>query len=228
MKGAVQMAGGADRIKWAPKVPQRKIRRLYELEAKGIIDEELIDEVAYALYARCESILTVTEASRGRVKCPVCGNIILRKVLGNGSRDEILECDRCSWRITWGDYHKTYNKKQLHGGNAVEIFRNFVKTLPRAARPQEKMLLIDRLLHEFHTFHKGNSVYYTRPVAANLIEGTMTEVIRFLDELTYGAESPTERRTVKETWRRRLKLRRCRYSTIQIASATAASGKVSQ
>jgi len=199
------MAGGAGRIKWAPKVPQRKIRRLYELEAKGIIDEELIDEVVYALYARCESILAVTQASKGRVKCPVCGNIILRKVLGKGSRDEILECDRCSWQITWGDYHKTYNKKQLHGGNAVEIFRNFVERLPRAERPREKMLLIDGLLHEFHTFQKENSIQYTRPVAANLIEGTMTEVIRFLDELTYGTKSPAERRKIKETWCRRLK-----------------------
>jgi len=55
-------------IQWAKKVSPNKIRRLYNLDAQGIMDEELIDDVAYTFYARCESILTVTEASRGRVK----------------------------------------------------------------------------------------------------------------------------------------------------------------
>ena len=32
---------------WARRVPQRKIRRLYETDAKGIYDEDLIDEVGY-------------------------------------------------------------------------------------------------------------------------------------------------------------------------------------
>lgn len=37
---------GSD-IVWEPRVPQHKIRRLYENDAAGIIDEALIDDVAY-------------------------------------------------------------------------------------------------------------------------------------------------------------------------------------
>ena len=49
------------RIKWPLKVRPHKIRQLYENDAKGIVDEDLINDVGYALYARCEAIWTVTE-----------------------------------------------------------------------------------------------------------------------------------------------------------------------
>src|SRR5260370_18584882 len=65
-------------LRWEPRVPGLRIRRLYETDARGIRDEVLLDEVAYALYSRCESILTVTEAVRGRVKCPRCGTLCRR------------------------------------------------------------------------------------------------------------------------------------------------------
>ena len=198
------MKGESNQIQWAPKVSQAKIRNLYEADAKGIIDEKLIDEVAYALYMRCQSILEVTEASRGRVRCPVCGSLILRQVKGKGNKNELLECSRCSWQIRWEDYHKSYNKKQLHGGSAVHLFQRFVEHLPQTRTPQEKMMLIDTLLHEFHTFCKGTYLKYTRPVAANLIQGTATEVIRFLDNLTYGVKSPAQRKKVRDAWRKKL------------------------
>jgi hypothetical protein len=54
-------------LQWAQRVSPAKIRQVYNLDAQGIMDEELIDDVAYAFYARCESILTVTEASMGRI-----------------------------------------------------------------------------------------------------------------------------------------------------------------
>ncbi len=56
-------------IEWSPRVPQQKIRLLYEKDAKGIIDEELIDDVAFSFFMRCQDIITVTDASQGRVKC---------------------------------------------------------------------------------------------------------------------------------------------------------------
>ena len=45
------------------------------------------------------------------------------------------------------------------------------------------MFYIDKLLHGFHW-----SVRYgpTRPVAINLIEGRLRDVIQFLDTLSYG------------------------------------------
>ena len=40
------------KLKWAERVPQNLIRRLYENDAKNIQDNELIDEVGYGLYVR--------------------------------------------------------------------------------------------------------------------------------------------------------------------------------
>ena len=41
---------GANDIRWEPRVPEHKIRRLDENDATGIIDKELVDDVAYRLY----------------------------------------------------------------------------------------------------------------------------------------------------------------------------------
>ena len=61
---------GADEIKWSRRVKPVSIRRLYTLDAKGIVDEDLINEVGYAMYARCLSIRTATRAHSGRAMCP--------------------------------------------------------------------------------------------------------------------------------------------------------------
>lgn len=191
------------RIQWAPKVSRNKIRRLYETDARGIVDEELIDEVAYAFYARCQSILTVTEASSGKVKCLSCGNIILRET---HEKEQVLKCDRCSWEITWGEYYRSYHRKQLHGGGAVEFFEDFVKALPKAQTPQEKMILIDQIIHECHKFfdRKTEELKYVRPVAVNLIQGKMTRIIAFLDDLAYGRENKARTKNNKMVWRKKI------------------------
>ena len=66
------LAAGAAAVRWAPRVPRAAVRRLYETDALGIVDEVQIDAVGYALYARCRSILQVTAAHAGRVVCPRC------------------------------------------------------------------------------------------------------------------------------------------------------------
>ena len=60
------------------------------------------------------------------------------------------------------------------------------------------MLLIDRLIHGFHWYLKGN--HATRPVAVNLIEGRLYEVMDFLDDLTYGEGSTPGTRENKAAW----------------------------
>jgi len=42
------MEDGAAEIQWAPRVRQEDIRRLYEIDAQGIYDEQLIDPDAFA------------------------------------------------------------------------------------------------------------------------------------------------------------------------------------
>lgn len=182
-------------LKWAERVSPKKIRRLYSLDAQGIMDEELIDDVAYAFYARCESILTVTEASSGRIKCPECGNMIQRQ---GYDKEQIIKCQNCLWEIKWDEYYRSYSKKQLHGGGAVDVFKYYMEKLPLAKTPQEKMILIDRVIHECHKGLKEGE--FNRPVAVNFISGTMTEIIRLLEDLAYGPGTIE----VYEEWRKKM------------------------
>lgn len=87
------MPSGNGKLQWAPKVAQIKIRRLYELDAWGIIDVDLIDEVGRALWERCDSILTGTAAHYGHVLCPACGTVIERP--NPWSADEYVACAKC-------------------------------------------------------------------------------------------------------------------------------------
>ena len=168
---------------WSPRVPQHKIRQFYLNDANGIYDDELIDEVGYALLARCESFLIANDAAQGKVICPVCST----PVLHTGRSEEVLCCDQCGWEIVWKEYFGTFQHKQLYGAEPVlELFGDFVKRFPSARNIQEKVLLIDTLIHGYHWNQKYG---YTRPVAINLIEGKLSNVITFLDSLTRGVES---------------------------------------
>ncbi len=188
-------------VRWAPRVSPVKIRRLYENDAQGIVDTDLIDDVAYSFYARCQSILTVTEASHGRVKCPLCDKIITRR----GGKEELLQCPDCTWEIIWGDYFKTYRRKQLHGGGAVDAFQEFVMQLPQARSHTEKMLLIDRIVHECHKILTSDQkLSYTRPVAVNLIDGSMGQTIKLLNELAYGSHSGWGAQERKKDWQEKV------------------------
>jgi len=179
---------------WHPRVPREKIRRLYAGEAGGRLDEELIEEVGIALLLRCRSILAATEAHAGRAPCPRCGAIIRH----TSNKAAVLTCGDCGWRTTWGAYFKTYQDKQLHGGGALFAFRAYAETYERAASPGERLLLIDRLLH---TFHGELAHHCTRPAACNLIGGKLSEVLEFLDTLTYGAPGTRALQQQQSAWR---------------------------
>ena len=180
-------------LRWARRVEQQKIRRLYALDAKGIQDEELIDEVGYAMYARCESIRIVTYAHAGRAQCPTCEAIVEHR----WKKNELLECE-CGWQLTWGEYLGSYQRKQLHGGSGFQNFLGFLERWPQARTPRDKLLAIDWLLHQCHStaaFPVG------RPIAVNLIEGNAHEVAALLDELAYGAKSTPGVEAARDVWR---------------------------
>jgi predicted RNA-binding Zn-ribbon protein involved in translation (DUF1610 family) len=184
--------------RWAPKVPQAKIRRLYANDARGVIDDELIDQVGWGLWERCDSILTVTAAHYGQVRCPLCGTSIARQ--NRGAADEEVRCGTCGWQIPWAVYHQTYRGKQLFGANAIDVFAAFLQAFPRAQTATARMLLIDQLIHAFHV----GLTEVGRPVAANLIQGSLTQVIRFLGALTHGDTSATGVTSAQMEWRRTL------------------------
>jgi predicted RNA-binding Zn-ribbon protein involved in translation (DUF1610 family) len=186
------------RPRWARKVPRSQIRRLYEADALGIVDEELIDKVGWALRERCDSILAVTAAHAGRVACPACGAAITRE---RPWRDDVpVACAACGWQLPWPTYHQTYRGKQLFAANAGPVFEGFYQAFPKARTPQAKMLLIDQLIHAFHL----GLTDVGRPVAANLIEGSLGEVIVFLDELTSAGPSAAGLPDSATVWRRTL------------------------
>ncbi len=187
---------------WAPRAKQRDIRRLYKTDARGIYDEKLIDEVGYGLLARCQSFIQANEARDGRVRCPRCSATVTH----SGDKEEVLHCD-CGWELTWGDYFNTIQHAQLSGAEPVlKQFRTFIETFPVARTPQEKMLAIDRLIHGFHYFLKTDQP--TRPVAVNLIEGRLRQVVAFLDELTYGEESSPATKETYAEWSAKIDVHR--------------------
>ncbi len=189
------MPSGNELPKWAPKISQVKVRHLYELDSQGIIDVDLINEVGWALWERCDTILTVTAAHNGHVLCPACGTVIERQ--NPWTAEEIVECPKCDWHIPWTTYHRSYRGRQLFGANAVGIFEAYHKAFPLAQKANEQMLLIDQLIHAFHIGLKEIG----RPVAANLIEGSLREVIHFLDQLTSGEESASGLEDSRTKWR---------------------------
>jgi hypothetical protein len=132
------------------------------------------------------------------VRCPLCGTSIARQ--NRGAADEQVRCGTCRWQISWATYHQTYRGKQLFGANAIQVFAGFHQAFPQAQTATGKTLLIDQLIHAFHV----ELTEIGRPVAANLIQGSLTEVIRFLDSLTHGDTSASGVTSAQLEWRRTL------------------------
>ena len=180
---------------WAPRLKQRLVWRLYESDARGLHDEELLAEAGWGLYSRCKSFIEANAAVNGRAGCPGCGAIILH----HGQPEEILRCPACGWTAAWKVYFQTIQRKQLSGAAPViALFQDFVDRFPKAGSAQEKMLLIDALIHGWHwNARYGN----TRAAAANLIEGSYHQVVDFLDRLSYGPKSTPGARQQWQKWR---------------------------
>ena len=165
----------------------KSLRRLYASEGKGIRDESLIEEVGYAMLARCESILIATEAhQRRKAACPLCGQVIRH----NWKDDFLLQCEDCQWELSWGEYRKSYRKKQLHAGGMEPFIKAFVGDFPKASNSQNKLILIDTLLHRYHGEYEG---VQGRPGATNLIAlRGQKAIVAFLDELGGKSLAPEQ------------------------------------
>jgi hypothetical protein len=60
----MRIAAATMDLRWQPWVDPEKICRLHEADAPGILDEKPLDQVAFALFVRCQSVITVTEIYR--------------------------------------------------------------------------------------------------------------------------------------------------------------------
>jgi hypothetical protein len=194
-----------DRIRWAPRLSKERLHRLYRSDAAGMLDEELLEDVGYILLDRCQSILEVAEAKKGRVRCPTCHEVGRETVFERErGRQAMVICPVCGWQTTWLEYIKSYKRHQLNLGGAGPAFEAYVGDFPAARSPQEKMLAVDRLIHAFHYSLTDLPDLPTRPAGVNLINGKLEDVITFLNELTFGTGSTPGLGETRQEWQETL------------------------
>jgi hypothetical protein len=188
--------------RWAPKVPQRKIRALYEGAACGLLDTTLLDDVGIALELRCRSMLAVADVMmRDRIPCPRCGHVTTHDPRTFAAPALLLICPTCLWHLTWGEYHQTFRHHELFGADGLPFIAQYTVDWPAARTPCDKLLLIDQLLHLWHWEEVRHERAIGRPSGVNFIEGGRRAVLAFLDTLTYGEQTPPELRERQASWR---------------------------
>jgi len=171
--------GKFNRFKWSPRVSRAQIKKLYDRDAEGLQDVDLVDEVGFCLYARCLQGRDERRLMEDRkIKCHHCGSIL------NASRG-LVEC-ACGYQYLYRDYRRSFRSNNMPSGAATPIFNRFIEKWSRARVYAEKMRLIDWLIHEFHasliTGAKG------RFVGINLISGTKAQIAELISELAYGGK----------------------------------------
>ncbi|MBN2735657.1 MAG: hypothetical protein JXR70_01660 [Spirochaetales bacterium] len=194
-------------ILWSPRVSLAKIRQFYIKEARGICDDELIEEVGIGLLARCQSIIEFTEACEtGRVRCMRCArqgqSTIIQRNMKKPSA--LLQCPVCAWQVRWRIYKSESEKAdgQLHGGHALDAFTRYMRVYPKCQTREEKIIAIDQLIHEFHWFliKENQPAKANKPAGVNLLQGNIRDVFNLLNELTYGEKTPPELIARKKWW----------------------------
>ncbi len=186
------------KLKWPPKLQPRALAGLYASSAAGMLDEALLDDTGISLWLRCEAIVMI---SRGELFCPVC-RARLRFPPGTAEEDA-LSCKTCGFTLTRAAYHASYRHRDLWQGNAAGCFAAYYRTYPSLHTPGERLIAIDTLIHSFHIDAKSGLP--NRAAGNNLIEGSLRDVVRFLDELS-GVQPENDARfrdTADVMWRRR-------------------------
>jgi hypothetical protein len=183
---------------WAERVSRRDIQRLYTSDAQGLLDEELLDQVHYAVHARVRDMFAVREAQQfGRVKCRHCGEPISQPYrMGSGHKDTVLACAKCGWSVTCGEFYASYSGKGLLPGSVTDLFESYLERFAQATTSAQKLLLIDWLIHQFHVMQGVANM----PVGKNVIQGTPDQVRELIESLASGPGS-TEGLSSLESWR---------------------------
>jgi hypothetical protein len=168
-------------ITWAPKIRQAKIWQLYQNDANGTVDEELVEDVGWRLMQRCRSILLATNRS---LECPRCGVVIQLpesepwRILPG---PHLCPTSGCGWSTTPEEWHASWRHRDLLGLAALPAIEAYLVDYPKAPSPQARMLCIDQLIHAFHISLRDGKP--GRSFANNLIEGNHQQVIELLDRL---------------------------------------------
>lgn len=159
---------------WPHKLDIYKLKKLYMLDAKGIKDEILADEIGLTLYLRCKyGKEDVERMDKGIIRCHNCEKDI-------GGEGDFRQCG-CGYQYSFREYRRSFRRNNMPTGSAAKIFNTFIVEWSRAKGYNEKIILIDRLLHEFHKNMMSGA--RGRPVAMNFIDGTRENVDKIINEL---------------------------------------------
>ena len=176
-------------FKWARRLSKNDIYRLYQSEASGLLDEELLEDVGIGFYARCKTIQQVTERL-----CPDCSEVIQGAFDGNDP-DRQISCQHCQWISQWKYYHRSFKRDRIHGGRAYKYFLAYLEEYPLCTTARDKMLAIDRLMHYLHEdIEDAGSV---TPAAMNLVKGKRNDIREFIESLAYGGNMPEQNRRLR-------------------------------
>ena len=174
------------KIRWAPRLRPTLLQRLYDLDAAGLHDLDLCDEVGTTLYCRCRTFVLVEQ---GAVACPRCRTVFPVAELGTSR----CPGDGCGWTTTRETYRQSIRNHYANTGRAMDAVWAYYRRYPQARTYGDKITLIDQLVHSFHVDDAGLPV---KSIASKLLEGNKKAVVRFLDALS--ARDPAE----KARWRR--------------------------
>ncbi|MBS5932661.1 MAG: hypothetical protein KIC94_07255 [Clostridiales bacterium] len=166
-----------NKFRWPDKLNINKLKQLYLLDSKGIQDEVLADEIGLTLYLRCKNGKEDMELlERYMIRCHNCNSVI-------EGHDDFREC-KCGYQYSYREYRRNYRKNNMPSGAAAKVFDEYIQNWIRAQGYNSKMILIDKLLHEFHLSLVSGAIH--RPVAMNFIDGTREKVTNIINELAYN------------------------------------------
>lgn len=159
---------------WPDKLNIEKLKQLYYLDAKGIQDIDLADEIGLTLYLRCKyGKEDMERMERYVIRCHHCQ----AELEGAG---DFRQC-QCGYQYSYREYRRSYRRNNMPTGAAAKVFEAFLSDWTMAKGYSQKIVLIDSLLHEFHLSLISGAVH--RPVAMNFIDGTVEKVTNIINSL---------------------------------------------
>jgi len=106
------------------------------------------------------------------IRCHHCGKVIF------GTAD-FRECS-CGYQYSYREYRRSYHSNNMPSGAAAKVFDKFLSDWPRVKTYKAELILIERLLHEFHLSLISGTVH--RPVAMNFINGSRQKIEKIITE----------------------------------------------
>lgn len=165
-----------NRFNWCRKVSRSKLIKLYQSDAQGLLDEELLDDIGYTFFARCKQAQDTRTCLKDRwIICHHCGTVLTTT---NPTSVTYCTCGHC---YSYREYRRSFNSNNMPAGRAKPIFDTFTDKWPICKDKKEKIILIDWLIHECHV--SVMSGLAGRSVCVNLIEGSTTQLRDMLEML---------------------------------------------